>query len=493
MSTIDESTRPGGVGPETDLGTGGAPSAPVMTGGGETDGGGEEAVNGPGREGETVRIVLATASGERQLTVSADVPVAELVAALVERYEQDGNEPWVLARADGRLLADDQTLATSGVRDPEQLALIPRHAARRAPVTEPVQTETSKRVDGARPGGPVSERTAAALPAKPGPGLRIAAMWRALFARGGELVGAVPDGHVNPASLAQEPRQSVVRRCLQAGRQAGYEHRLERLINTPVLKRPVVIAIISGKGGVGKTTCASLLASLLAFLRGGRVIAVDANPDFGMLGAMLAPGQGMFIDELLAGPLAKDQLTITELDAALARGPDGLMVCPGPVEPNRCDKLETEDYLRLFERLRQHAGILVLDCGTSFTSKPAKAVLEIADQLVLLADDTMQAAAVAIYAGRWLGPQRYAVTLALNKRDGRGYIDLGKLEEGVPEAIALATIPTDEAAVAQLFGSTRFSWRDDQGTLGTTMRELAALLASDWQRLKLTTSPGKER
>ena len=49
------------------------------------------------------------------------------------------------------------------------------------------------------------------------------------------------------------------------------------------LQRPVVIAVLSGKGGVGKMTCNSLLASLYAFLRNDRVIAVDTNPDFEML------------------------------------------------------------------------------------------------------------------------------------------------------------------------------------------------------------------
>jgi MinD-like ATPase involved in chromosome partitioning or flagellar assembly len=439
-------------------------------------------------EAATVGIVLLTPDGERRPRVAGDVPVSELVAELARHYHLDESERWALAHQDGRLVSGDLTLSAAGVRDGQELALIPERAPRR---TQPPREQVEERARGRTGGGPVSERTAAMLPASPGPAGRIQAICRAVLPGSGEPPAPAADGPVNPAGLARTPRQPLVRRLRQAGRQASYEHRLERQITAPVLARCVVIAVISGKGGVGKTPLASLLASLFAFLRGDRVIAVDTNPDFGMLGAILAPGQGMCIDELLAGPLAKDDLTSTELDAALARGRDGLLVSPGPVQPDRCEQLSTGDYLRLFEKLREHAGILVLDCGTSFTSKPAKAVLEVADQLVLLADDTMQAAAVAIHAGRWLRPQRYPVTLALNKRDGKGYINLAKLEDSVPDARALAAIPSDGPAVAQLSGSDRFSWRDGQGALGTATRELAALLAGDWPRLELAGTPGQ--
>ena len=41
----------------------------------------------------------------------------------------------------------------------------------------------------------------------------------------------------------------------------------------------------------------------------------------------------MFIDDLLAGPLADGRSSVTQLDAQLGRGPDGLMVAPAPTDP----------------------------------------------------------------------------------------------------------------------------------------------------------------
>ena len=68
-----------------------------------------------------------------------------------------------------------------------------------------------------------------------------------------------------------------------------YRQRLDEAIAAPRLQRCVTIAIVSPKGGVGKTTVTSLLGSLLAFLRRDRVIAVETNPDWGSLGRRLVP------------------------------------------------------------------------------------------------------------------------------------------------------------------------------------------------------------
>lgn len=44
------------------------------------------------------------------------------------------------------------------------------------------------------------------------------------------------------------------------------------------------IAVVSRKGGVGKTTTTLMLGHTFASLRGDRVIALDGNPDAGSLG-----------------------------------------------------------------------------------------------------------------------------------------------------------------------------------------------------------------
>src|SRR6202012_4286249 len=58
---------------------------------------------------------------------------------------------------------------------------------------------------------------------------------------------------------------------------------LIRRIRTPVTGGHARVAVLSLKGGVGKTTVTVGLGSTLASLRGDRVIAVDGNPDRGTL------------------------------------------------------------------------------------------------------------------------------------------------------------------------------------------------------------------
>ncbi len=83
-------------------------------------------------------------------------------------------------------------------------------------------------------------------------------------------------------------RRSVYRATgglLRFGESAA-EMRRRDLINrirTPVAGGHHRVAVLSLKGGVGKTTTAAGLGATLATLRGDRVIAVDANPDRGTL------------------------------------------------------------------------------------------------------------------------------------------------------------------------------------------------------------------
>ena len=82
---------------------------------------------------------------------------------------------------------------------------------------------------------------------------------RAVFKVTGGLVRA-------PESAAQRRRRELTARA-----------------RTPVTGGHHRVAVMSLKGGVGKTTTTVGLGAMLASLRGDRVIAVDANPDRGTL------------------------------------------------------------------------------------------------------------------------------------------------------------------------------------------------------------------
>ena len=261
---------------------------------------------------------------------------------------------------------------------------------------------------------PVSTRTRQALPPRPTARERVALALRAL--------AAADEAEARGSSRVEDPRgltlpatSSPLDRVRRAWAASDYDRRLEQRIVAPRLCRCATIAVVSPKGGPGKTTITALLGSLLAFLRRDRVIAVDANPDFGSLGRRLAPGHTVFLDDLLAGPLAEESLTTTQLDAQLGRGPDGLMVAPAPTDPDRAKALDETAYRTLFKRLAEFAGILVLDCGTGLDAPPARAALGSADQLVLVTDEEPDTASLVCEAAAWLQDDSPPLILLANK------------------------------------------------------------------------------
>src|SRR5215207_11129720 len=106
-----------------------------------------------------------------------------------------------------------------------------------------------------------------------------------------------------------------------------------RMVTQPGVTRPNTVALISPKGGVGKTTSTFLVGNLLATHLKLRVIAVDANPDFGTL-ARLSPDSRRS-DRSLADLLDDaDRLkTAAELNAYVSRQPTGLHILGAPHEP----------------------------------------------------------------------------------------------------------------------------------------------------------------
>jgi len=243
------------------------------------------------------------------------------------------------------------------------------------------------------------------------------------------------------------------------------------------------IAVASPKGGVGKTVITALLGSLLSFVRRDRVVAVDTNPDWGSLGRRLVPEHGVFIDDLLTGPLAAERTSPMDLAVHLGHGPDGLLVAPAPTEQVRARNLDEAAYRKLFVRLGQLAEVLVLDCGTGLDSPAARAALAVANQIVLVTDGQPDTASlVAEAACEQLRSLDKPLFLVANMITPRSRVELGALERKVSFAKGIVDVPHDQAGADSLQRS-RFSWqRQAPERWRIPLRELSALIAIEWSR-----------
>src|SRR3954451_16062489 len=135
----------------------------------------------------------------------------------------------------------------------------------------------------------------------------------------------IVDGHAAPGRLGRRFQRVLVSRAERD--EAALEQQLRSVAG---VTRPNVVALISPKGGVGKTTATFVVGNLLAGHVKARVVAVDANPDFGTLARLSAEGRRS--ERSLADLLEDaDRLkTAAELNRYVSRQPTGLHVLGAP-------------------------------------------------------------------------------------------------------------------------------------------------------------------
>jgi MinD-like ATPase involved in chromosome partitioning or flagellar assembly len=453
----------------------------------------------------TLVVTIAGPEGKVDLSVPAETPIEQLLPTFMTlgvMSEQARNgDPIGLARVGEQPLPPQSTLAECGVVDGTVLQLRPVKGEEKPP-PEPVKVayeefaDEEDRRDLKRRAGFPLQRTEAALPPVPSLEERLSAAMRAFLSREDPPTTAEPpaadDPETAPAPVARPVDLTVRRppsrttRMKQSWRETSYQRRLDLAITEPRLRRCATIAVVSPKGGVGKTTTTALLGSLLARVRHERMVAVDTNPDYGSLGRALAPDHRIFVDDLI-DVLDHPGITVMELERKLGRAFDGLLVLPAPTDPGRMAGLDKAAYDKVFERLKTIVGGLVLDCGTGLQEPPARAAIEAADQIVLVSDAEPSTASLVAEAGQLLkraGPPMYLVVNKLPRKGSR--LDLEMLSRAVPDARAMITVASDPEPASALTAG-EFSWERAPSTWNRSLRELATVMVADWPELGLAT------
>lgn len=418
-----------------------------------------------------MRRTLVTVVGSRKrvnLAVPSDAPISHLVDTLAQKCgEPLGGVTWALASSGSGTLPADRTLHDCGVNDGEVLYLA---------------SDGDAAIQANRFHSP-RELTRALLPRK-------VPAWRRGLQAAQQAIAPnhVAAGEVNPArspapaALSAWQPDRAIDRGLRAWRATSYESLLEERIVEPRLRRCVTIAVMSPKGGVGKTTVSALVGTLVAQLRRDRVVAVDSNPDFGSLGRSLAPNHRNYVDDLVH-LLSIPSLSVTSLDAHLGRAANGLMVVPAPTDPARMAALDENSYLQVIRRLQAMVGIIVLDCGTGLHEPPARAAAKAADQVILVTDSDPATASIVVDGARLLTQSPSRLILVVNKvPSGRVPVNVDLLGQYVPRARGLVIIPAHRRAAARVSMGT-FRWQEAPRKWRTAVRELAAVLAADWAEL----------
>jgi MinD-like ATPase involved in chromosome partitioning or flagellar assembly len=234
--------------------------------------------------------------------------------------------------------------------------------------------------------------------------------------------------------------------------ESAAEMRRRDLINrvrTPVAGGHHRVAVLSLKGGVGKTTTAVGLGATLATLRGDRVIAVDANPDRGTLSDKVRLETAATIRDLLN---ERDQVRrYADVRAFTSQAPSRLEVLASDRDPGVSVAFGADDYCDAARVLEHFYSICITDCGTGLLHSAMSGVLRLADQIVLVSSPSVDGARSASATLDWLEAhncrdlvRNAVVVLSAIRPRSKSTVDLDRLEHHfAARCRAVTRIPYD--------------------------------------------------
>jgi MinD-like ATPase involved in chromosome partitioning or flagellar assembly len=234
--------------------------------------------------------------------------------------------------------------------------------------------------------------------------------------------------------------------------QSAAEMRRRELITrarTPVSSGHYRVAVVSLKGGVGKTTTTVGLGATLASVRGDRVIAVDANPDRGTLSDKLRLETAATVRDLLN---ERDQIErYADVRSFTTQAPSRLEVLASDRDPTVSVAFSDQDYYDVAQVLEHYYSICLADCGTGLLHSAMAGVLHLADQIVLVCSPSVDGARSASATLDWLQAHGYGdlvrqavVVLSVIRPRSKSTVDMDRLEQHfAARSRAVVRIPYD--------------------------------------------------
>ena len=191
------------------------------------------------------------------------------------------------------------------------------------------------------------------------------------------------------------------------------------------------IAMLSLKGGVGKTTVTATLGATFASIRGDRVVAVDANPDRGTLSQKVPLETPATVRHLLRDAEGIDRYS--DVRSYTSQGPSRLEVLASESDPAMSEAFSAEDYAQTLEILERFYGLVLTDCGTGLLHSAMTSVLDKADALIVVSSGSIDGARSASATLDWLDAHGHeelvrnsiAVINAVRPRSGK--VDMQKV------------------------------------------------------------------
>ncbi|MBN2563502.1 MAG: MinD/ParA family protein [Phycisphaerae bacterium] len=245
---------------------------------------------------------------------------------------------------------------------------------------------------------------------------------RALMASQQAVLGRRPAAAGERQDIANSSSRRLFERAAGSGHlivRPAAETRLTALpARSPRGRTARVVAIASGKGGVGKTNIAVNLAISLA-RRGRRIVLVDADLGTANVDVVMNVRSQFDLSHVLSG-----ERTVDEIAVPIERGLHLIAGASGLASVANLGPFERRQLIDELAKLESRADIIVLDCGAGI-SQNVLAFTQSADELLVVTtpEPTALTDAYALVKvlsrAPWTPPMGLVVSQANTVREGQ--------------------------------------------------------------------------
>ena len=232
-----------------------------------------------------------------------------------------------------------------------------------------------------------------------------------------------------------------------------------------------VITVFSAKGGVGKTTISTNLATYLAST-GARTVLVDLDLMFGDVAISLQLQPPGSVRDLVA---MSGHLDAQGVQSVVTRHePSGLDVIAAPPDPADAERVPSHVIVELLRVARASYDYVIVDTPPSFTEH-VLAAFDLSDLTILVATLDIPAVKnlrIAINTLDTLGASREARTIVLNRADAKVGLRPDDVEAALKQPIS-ANIPNTLAVPASVNRGVAIILDEPRSPVAMALRELA--------------------
>lgn len=194
----------------------------------------------------------------------------------------------------------------------------------------------------------------------------------------------------NQWNLGQSPREQAYAKTIQTVRTKVTDYK---------------IAVLSLKGGVGKTTVTATLGSTFATHRkGDRILAVDANPDFGNLASKVDRETNTTVKDVVVDPNLK---RYGDIRKHTSQNFQGLEIIASEHDLAQSEQFTRAEYEQVLAVTQRFYDIIFTDCGTGLINGAMDGTLNSANALLVISSVTKDGARAASATLEWLKRHGY--------------------------------------------------------------------------------------